>query len=215
MRKAKEITWMFLDVGGVLLTDGWDRHARKRAAVAFELQLDELEERHHIAFESYEAGKLSLKEYLDLVVFIRERPFTHAQFQHFMFAQSKPHPEMIKLVSRLKLRHGLKVAVVSNEGRELNAHRIGKFKLDAFVDFFISSCFVHIRKPDADIFQLALDIAQVPASQVVYIDNTPMFVQIAAGLGIRGILHTDCDSTRAKLGTFGLRNDEGVHDEEP
>jgi putative hydrolase of the HAD superfamily len=104
----------------------------------------------------------------------------------------------------------LKIIVVSNEARELNSHRIQKFKLDGFVDSFISSCFVHVRKPDAEIFRLALDIAQAPARQVVYIENTSMFVQIAEGLGIRGILHTDYSSTCAKLVSFGLRDDEGV-----
>jgi putative hydrolase of the HAD superfamily len=127
-----------------------------------------------------------------------------------MFAQSKPYSEMLDLVAQLKVRHGLKIAVVSNESRAVNAYRIRKFKLDRFVDTFISSCFVHIRKPDADIFRLALDIAQAPAQQVVYIENTPMFVQIAQGLGIRSILHTDYKSTCAKLASFGLQNDEGV-----
>jgi putative hydrolase of the HAD superfamily len=124
-----------------------------------------------------------------------------------MFAQSKPYPEMIELIRELKAKFGLKIAVVSNEARELNAYRIRKFKLDGFVDFFVSSCFVHLRKPDADIFRLALDIAQVPARQVLYIENTPMFVQIAEGLEIRTILHTDYQSTRAKLASFGLPND--------
>ncbi len=124
-----------------------------------------------------------------------------------MFAQSKPYPEMIELFAQLKVRYGLKIAVVSNEARELNAYRIRKFKLDRFVDAFISSCFVHIRKPDADIFRLALDIAQAPARQVLYIENTPMFVQIAEGLGIRSILHTDYKSTCAKLASFGLQNE--------
>jgi putative hydrolase of the HAD superfamily len=127
-----------------------------------------------------------------------------------MFAQSKPYSEMLDLVAQLKVRHGLKIVVVSNESRAVNAYRIRKFKLDRFVDTFISSCFVHIRKPDADIFRLALDIAQAPAQQVVYIENTPMFVQIAQGLGIRSILHTDYKSTCAKLASFGLQNDEGV-----
>ena len=170
----------------------------------------EMEERHHLTFDTYEEGKLTLEEYLNRVVFYQKRPFTRAQFRRFMFAQSKPYPEMIELVAQLKARHGLKIAVVSNEARELNAYRIRKFKLDGFVDAFISSCFVHVRKPDADIFRLALDIAQAPARQVVYIENTPMFVQIAEGLGIRSILHTDYKSTCAKLASFGLQNDEGV-----
>ena len=121
-----------------------------------------------------------------------------------MFAQSKPFPEMIALVAQLKLRLGMKIAIVSNEGRELNAYRIRKFKLDRFVDCFISSCYVHIRKPDVDIFRLALDVAQVEASQAVFIDNTPMFVEIAEGLGIQSILHTDCKSTRGRLSALGL-----------
>ena len=115
---------------------------------------------------------------------------------------------MIQLFARLKLRHGLKIVVVSNEGRELNSHRIRKFKLDGFVDSFVSSCVVHLRKPDADIFRLALDIAQVPARQVVYLENTPMFVQAAEGLGVRSILHTDYRSTCVKLASLGLQNDE-------
>jgi len=210
MKKATAITCLFLDIGGVLLTDGWDHHARKRAATTFKLELAEMEERHHLTFETYEEGKLTLEEYLGLVVFYRKRSFTRAQFRRFIFAQSKPYPEMIELAAQLKVQHGLKIAVVSNEARELNMYRIRKFKLDRFVDLFISSCFLHIRKPDADIFRLALDIAQVPARQVVFIDNTPMFVQIAEGLGIRSILHTDYRSTCAKLASFGLQSDEGV-----
>ena len=201
---------MFLDIGGVLLTNGWDHHARRRAAKHFKLEWAEMEQRHGLTFDTYEEGKLTLEEYLGRVVFYQKRPFTRDRFRRFMFAQSKPYPEMIELAAQLKARYGLRIAVVSNEARELNAYRIRKFKLDAFVDSFISSCFVHVRKPDADIFRLALDIVQAPAGQVVYIENTPMFVQIAEGLGIRGILHTDYRSTCAKLASFGLQVDEGV-----
>jgi putative hydrolase of the HAD superfamily len=209
MKRSAPITALFLDIGGVLLTDGWDHHARKRAAANFKLELTEMEDRHHLTFDTYVEGKLTLDEYLSRVVFHQKRPFTRAQFRRFMFAQSKPYPRMIELVRKLKAKFGLKIAVVSNEGRELNAYRIQKFKLDGFVDAFISSCFVHVRKPDADIFRLALDIAQAPIRQVVYIENTPMFVQIAEGLGIRSILHTDYRSTCAKLAALGLPNDEG------
>jgi putative hydrolase of the HAD superfamily len=201
------ITTLFLDVGGVLLTNGWDRQARRRAAKHFSLPWAEIEDRHSLMFETHEEGKLTFDEYLGRLVFYRKRPFTRAQFRSFMFAQSKPYSEMIDLVARLKLRYGLRIAVVSNESREVNAYRIRKFKLDGFVNCFISSCFVHIRKPDADIFRLALDIAQAPARQVLYIENTPMFVQIAEGLGIRSILHTDYPSTCAKLASFGLQKD--------
>jgi putative hydrolase of the HAD superfamily len=206
------ITALFLDIGGVLLNNGWDHHARRRVAKHFQLEWAEMEERHRLTFETHEQGKLTYEECLGRVVFYQKRPFTRAQFRRFMCAQSKSYPEMIELIAQLKVRHGLKIAVVSNEAREVNAYRIRKFNLDAFVDSFISSCFVHIRKPDADIFRLALDIAQAPARQVVYIENTPMFVQIAEGLGIRSILHTDYRSTCAQLAAFGLPNEGAQHE---
>ncbi len=204
MSRPTEITTLFLDVGGVLLTNGWGHQSRVLAAKTFNLNLEEMEDRHHLTFDTYEVGKLTLEEYLDRTVFYEEQPFTRDQFREFMFAQSQPHPEMIELVRNLKARHALRIAVVNNEARELNAHRIRTFKLDEFADFFISSCFVHFRKPDVDIFRLALDIANASAEQVVYIDDQPLFVQVAQGLGIRGIRHTDYQSTKAQLASFGL-----------
>ena len=115
---------------------------------------------------------------------------------------------MIELVRRLKARYGLKIVAVSNEARELNEYRVRRYKLDGFVDFFISSSFVHLRKPDADIFQLALDISQVPARHIVYIENTPMFVQVADGLGIPSILHRNYTSTCKQLAARGLEAPE-------
>ena len=205
MKKTIPITTLFLDIGGVLLTNGWDHQARRRAASNFKLELAEMEDRHHLTFDTYEEGKLTLEEYLGRVVFYKKRPFSRAEFRRFMFAQSKPYPEMIAMIARLKARYGLKIAVVSNEARELNTHRIRTFKLARLVDFFVSSCFVHIRKPDADIFRLAIETIQAPARQIVYIENTPMFVQIAEGLGIQSILHTNYNTTRAALSALGLK----------
>jgi putative hydrolase of the HAD superfamily len=210
MKNTTAITCLFLDIGGVLLTNGWDHHARKRAARHFKLEWAEMEGRHRLNFATYEEGKLTLEDYLGRVVFYQKRPFTRAQFRNFMFAQSKPYAEMIELVAQLKVRHLLKIAVVSNEGRELNAYRIRTFKLNRFVDFFVSSCFVHVRKPDADIFRLALDIAQVSARQVVYVDDRPMFVEIAKTFGMRSLHHTDYPSTRHKLASFRLQYEAGV-----
>jgi putative hydrolase of the HAD superfamily len=201
---------LFLDIGGVLLNNGWDHHARRRAAKHFKLNWAGMEQRHSLNFNIYEEDKLTLDEYLGWLLFYQKRPFTRAEFRRFMFAQSKPCHEMIDLIRNLKAKYGLKIIVLSNEARELNAYRIRKFKLDEFVDAFVSSCFVHLHKPDEAIFRMALDIAQTPARQVVYIENTPMFVQIAEGLGIRSILHTDYRSTCEKLASFGLPNDEGV-----
>jgi len=200
------VTALFLDLGGVMLTNGWDRKSREAAARKFNLDVDELNDRHRMTFDTYESGKLSLTEYLQRSVFYKARSFTLEQFRSFMFAQSTAYPEMIDLVKGLKARYNLKIAVVNNEGRELNEYRIKTFYLNEFVDFFISSCFVHFRKPDADIWKIALDIAQVPREEVVYIDDRPMFVQVAEGLGLKGIVHNhkDVGATRDALAALGL-----------
>jgi hypothetical protein len=136
MKRSASITALFLDVGGVLLTDGWDHHARKRAAKHFKLDRAELEARHSLNFDIFEAGKLTLEEYLNRVVFHQKRAFTQAQFRRFMFAQSKACPRMMALVRKLKAKYALKIAVVSNEARELNDYRIRKFKLGRLCGLF-------------------------------------------------------------------------------
>ncbi|HUP03375.1 MAG TPA: HAD family hydrolase [Bryobacteraceae bacterium] len=204
MPKAPSISWLFCDIGGVLLTDGWNHRSRKLAAKHFGYDWAETEERHRLAFDAYELGKTTLDDYLGSVYFDRKRSFTRAAFRRFMLEQSRPLPDMLALVRRLKARHGLRIAVVSNEGRELNHYRIRKFKLNAMVDCFVSSSFVRLRKPDPEIFRLALDLTQAPRDQVVYIENTAMFAQLGESLGIRTILHKDCESTRAKLAELGL-----------
>jgi putative hydrolase of the HAD superfamily len=201
MNKSIPVTTLFLDIGGVMLSNGWGHVSRRSAAHVFNLDFDEMDERHHVIQITYEEGKITLNEYLKRVVFYQKRSFTIDQFREFMFSQSTPNIEMIEYIQRLKEKYHLKIAVVNNE------HRIKKFKLNQFVDFFISSCFVHFRKPDADIFRIALDIAQVPVQHVVYIEDMQMFVDVASDLGIRSIHHKNYLSTAAELSLMGLKNE--------
>jgi putative hydrolase of the HAD superfamily len=196
---------LFLDLGGVLLSNGWDRGSRELAAERFGLDRKEMDERHRLNFDTYECGKMTLRQYLGRVVFYQRRSFSEQDFRRFMFHQSKPFPEMIELVRKLKARYGLKVAVVSNEGRELTEHRVRTFELASFVDFFVFSCFVHLRKPDEEIYRLALDIAQLSPTEVAYLEDRALFAEIAKGLGIRAIHHVDYASTVEKLAGLGLK----------
>jgi len=205
MKKQSSITAVFTDIGGVLLTNGWDRGSRRKAIEYFKLDDEETEERHHLCFDTLEVGKITIDEYLDRVVFYKRRSFTKDDFWKFMCNQSQPLPHMLRLMQQLKRKHRLKIVVISNEGRELAEYRIKKFKLDSFVDFFIISSFVHFRKPDADIFRIALDIAQVLPRQVVYLEDRPMFVQVARTLGIHGIRHLDHNTTRERLLEMGFK----------
>ncbi|MGD8603024.1 MAG: HAD family phosphatase [Anaerolineales bacterium] len=204
MKTGTAVSTLFLDIGGVLLTNGWDRTMRQKAADVFGLDSHEMDERHHLTFDTYEEGKLSLDDYLDRLVFYKERPFSKQEFETFMFNQSQPIPEMISLIKSLKTQHGLRTVAVSNEGRELTVFRIKQFNLREMIDVFIASSFVHYRKPDKDIYHIALDISQATPEEVAYIDDRPMFVDVAGDLGIHGIVHSDFESTRKALEALGL-----------
>ena len=198
------ITHLFTDLGGVLLTNGWDRGLRKLVASHFGIDPAEMDERHHLTYDTYEAGKMPLSEYLRRVIFWEPRSFTEDEVVDFMLEQARCFPEMIDLVKGIKERHRLHVVVVSNEGRELTADRIRRFGLKEFVDFFVVSSYVHFRKPDEDIFRIALDLAQADPAQVVYLDDRHMFVEVAGRLGMRALWHREYGSTRAELAALGL-----------
>ncbi len=195
---------LFTDIGGVLLTNSWDQALRFEAADRFGVDYYELNERHHMTFDTYEEGGISLDEYLDRVVFYTKREFSHADIKNFMRNRAHPFKEMIDLVKEVKARNGLKVVAVSNDGRELTTDRVRRFRLHEVVDFFVCSSFVHFRKPDRDIYQIALDCSQARPREVVYIDDRDMFTEVASGMGITGIHHKGYEPTRLALAELGL-----------
>jgi putative hydrolase of the HAD superfamily len=195
---------LFLDMGGVILTNGWGRKSRELAAEKFALDFLDMNERHRMAFDSYETGKMSLRDYLQLTVFYEPRSFTPEVFMEFMYQQSQPLEPMLQFVQQLKAKNNLRIIALNNEGRELNDYRIRTFGLDKFIDAYISSAFVHLRKPDKDIYELALDIAYVKPQEVLYFDDRMMFIQVARKLGINAVQHSSVESTRLELAQYGL-----------
>lgn len=182
MSSGEPITHLFTDVGGVLATNGWDHDLRYRTADHFGVDRAEMDDRHHLTFDTYESGKMPLAAYLDSIIFYKPRPFSRDDVTRYILEQGRAFPDMLELLRQVKHRHGLKVALLSNEGQELTTDRIARFGLDKLADYFIVSGFVHLRKPDQDIFRLALDIAQAPPHRVVYLEDRQLFVDVAAGL---------------------------------
>ena len=196
------VNTLFLDIGGVLLTNGWGASSRELAAKKFDLDLTELNERHHLCFDTFEMGKLTMEEYLQLVVFYKKRNFSPTEFREFIYEQSQPFPENISFFKSFKARHNLKVFALNNEAREINEYRIARFGLHELFDAFISSCYVKLRKPDKDIFIYACDLAQVLPQQVIMIDDRSIFVETAARTGCNVILFDNLRSVRERLEKF-------------
>ncbi len=182
-----KITALFWDVGGVLLSNAWDRAQREIALAIFKLDETEFQDRHEMVVSSFERGKISLDEYLDRTVFYRPRTFTKEEFCHRMYALSKPHPEVIDLARKLTQSGRYQMATINNESRELNQYRIETFGLQEIFALFVSSCFVGLRKPEAGIYRLALEITQHPPEQCCFIDDRALNLEAAARLGMHAI----------------------------
>lgn len=193
---------IFLDIGGVLLSNGWGHESRQRAAQVFNLDYGEMEVLHHFIFNIYEINSITLDEYLDRVVFNHPRDFTKEDFKAFMFAESAELPDMLQWLKEWKQSCGFRIFSINNEGRELNDFRIKKFDLHHCFDAFISSCEVRMRKPDPGIFNLAMGIAQVSPEECIYFDDRLMLVQAAQKLGIQSFHHQSFSVTKGILQGF-------------
>jgi len=204
MRYSSSIKALFLDIGGVFLTNGWDRHSRQHAVEHFGLDFDEFNGRHQAIFDTYESGKMTLEEYLELAVFYQSRYFTMNEFREFILGESRPYPDMIELIRTIKHDYGLRTIAVNNEPKEINEYRIRQYDLESFIDFFASSCYVQMRKPDKGIYRFALNLAQVEPEEVIYIDDRFVLIQAARKLLLNGIQHRTVSTTRKALAQFGL-----------
>jgi len=184
------IITLFFDVGGVCLTNGWDTGARRSAARHLSLDLEELERRHQALADALERGEQSLDGYLDRVVFHRHRSFSRDAFISFMQAQSQPHPSVLSLI-HLASEGSYKLATINNESRELNRYRIDTFRLRNTFSTFFSSCYLRVRKPDARIYEIALDVMQAEPATSLFVDDREENVEGARALGIHTIHVTD------------------------
>ena len=199
-----EIHAIFWDVGGVLLTNAWDRTERTAALEHFRLDEEEFHSRHEMVVSSFERGKISLEEYLDRTVFYRDRPFTRDEFRDYMFSLSQPIPEVLAFARALANSGKYFMGTINNESRELNLHRIEKFGLRKIFQLFVSSCFVGLRKPESGIYRLATEITQINPEECCFIDDRALNLECAAKLGMRTIQMQGLEPLRSDLQKLGV-----------
>lgn len=198
------IRTIFWDVGGVLLANAWDRTERASALEHFQLDEKEFQARHEMVVSSFERGKITLDEYLDRTVFYGSRPFTREAFRDYMFSLSRPFPEVLRSAQALADSGKYFMSTLNNESRELNDYRIDKYGLRKIFSLFVSSCFVGFRKPEHDIYRLALEITQVPAEQCCFIDDRALNLECAAKLGMKTIEMKRLEQLRVDLAKLGV-----------
>ena len=193
------ITTLFWDIGGVILTNGWDRNSRKAAADAFNLDYEEFQDRHDLTFPAFDAGQISLNEYLDRTLFYRPRKFTREEFTAFMFAQSKEFPASRAILDACADSSKYFVGAINNEPLELNQYRIEAFNLRKSFQVFFSSCYIHSRKPEEGIFRVALAVTQRASENCVFIDDRPLNLEAPRRLGFNVVHYQSAEQLRSDL----------------
>lgn len=199
-----KISAVFSDVGGVLLTNGWDRSARDKLVEQFGLEGEDFEDRHQRVGAGLDTGQLEIDPYLDRTIFYRPRSFPKQAVREFMFAQSKAIPGSLALVARLAQTRQVLLATLNNESRELNLYRIEKFGLRNYFTVFFSSCFLGVQKPDPQIYRLALDLSQRAPEECVFIDDRPVNLECARQLGIHTIQFLNAAQLEGDLRSLGV-----------
>jgi putative hydrolase of the HAD superfamily len=199
-----QISAIFWDVGGVLLSNAWDRFERTQALAKFGLDQEEFHDRHEMVVSSFERGKLSLDDYLDRVIFYRTRPFSKEEFKKYMFSLSKPKQDILDLAAILSRSNRYLMGTINNESKEINSYRIETFRLRQIFTVFMSSCFVGFRKPEPDIYRVALEVTQKNADQCCFIDDRGINLEGAQRLGMHPIRLENASQLRQRLSELGI-----------
>lgn len=199
-----EITTLFWDIGGVILTNGWDRDSRREAAVVFNFDYEEFQDRHDLSFPAFDSGHITLNEYLDRTLFYRTRSFTREEFTAFMFAQSKEFPDTRAILVAAARTGKYFIGAINNEPLELNQYRIDAFNLRRDFLVFFSSCYVRSRKPEETIFRVALEVTQRPPDQCIFIDDRALNLECPRRLGMGVIHHRNHEQLRSELRNHGV-----------
>jgi putative hydrolase of the HAD superfamily len=199
-----EITTLFFDIGGVILTNGWDRDGRREAAQTFGLDWEDFQDRHDLSFPAFDAGQITLNQYLDRTLFYRSRIFTREEFTAFMFAQSKEYPEARAILAALARSGKYLIAAINNEPLELNQYRIEAFQLRRDFQAFFSSCYLNARKPEETIYRIALEVTQRSPESCVFIDDRALNLENPRRLGMNVVHHQNAPQLRKDLQSFGI-----------
>jgi putative hydrolase of the HAD superfamily len=196
---------ILFDVGGVLLTNGWDAGERALAVEKFHLDMPGFETRHHAVYPAWERGAITVQAYLDAVVFTEPRSFSSDEFFAFMLAQSKLLPDSgLGTLQEVVASNTCMVGALNNEARETNKFRFETFGLFKYFKVALSSCYLGLRKPDAVIYQATLDILGRPANRILFIDDRPENVAGAVNAGMQGIRFVGEKKLRSDLATLGV-----------
>jgi epoxide hydrolase-like predicted phosphatase len=150
------------------------------------------------------SGQITEQEYAARIADNLGMPDAEA-VQRFMaefMAEDRFYPEMAETVRALRERY--QVALLSNAGPdqvEWARERYG-FDIDAEFDVYINSAHEGMRKPNEDIFHLALERLSVEPRHAVFLDDMVYNVDAAREIGIHTVQFVDPEMSLPELETL-------------
>jgi putative hydrolase of the HAD superfamily len=198
------ITTLFFDLGGVCLSNGWDREQRRVVTDKYEFDYDAFDRRHRQVVDSLERGQLTLHEYLQWTIFYKPRTFTIDDITAEIMQLSQPFLETLEIVRAVRKSGQYLLATINNESRELNEYRIQRYGLTDLFTAFFTSCYLGLLKPQPEHYRRALQITQRSADECLYIDDRPMNAEVAGILGMHTIQFTDAAQLQIALRSAGV-----------
>ena len=191
---------ILFDIGGVLLTNGWDHCERAEVLKHFHLDREEFEKRHPGPNDAWERDAISARAYLDETVFYEPRSFSYEDFLQAIFAQSVELPNGgLGILQELAASGRYLLGCLNNEAREPNEHRFEKFGLRQYFDVALSSCYLGLRKPKPQMYRHALDILGRRPERILFIDDRAENAAAGAAAGMKSMWFKGADSLRRDL----------------
>jgi putative hydrolase of the HAD superfamily len=196
---------ILFDVGGVLLTNGWDHCEREHVLDRFHVDKAAFETRHARLNDPWERDAISMQEYLDEVLFYEPRSFTREDFVTAICEESAVLSDSgIGILEELAASGKCMLGALNNEARVPNDYRFHTFGLRNYFDVTLSSCYLGLRKPHREIYDRAVDILSRPADRILFIDDRPENVAAALAVGMKAIQFSGAEPLRRELETLGV-----------
>ena len=189
---------VYFDLGGVIVRTG-DREPRTKLAERLGMSYDELAK---AVFENESSaraslGAISTEDHWAAVVQRLGLPLSEADaVRHEFFAGDILDLGLIAFIR--SLRPNYRTGLISNAWPDMRAYLVSQNIADAF-DQMVISAEIGIVKPDARIYQIALEKLGVAPAEAIFVDDFAVNVEGARAVGMYAIQFTQPDETLEEL----------------
>lgn len=189
---------VFFDLGGVIVRTEYQA-PRERLAERLNMTYEDINRFVFDTETSQKAslGQLTTEQHWASVVRRLGRPASETEtIREEFFAGDVIDRGLLDFIRSLRPRY--KTGVISNAWPDLRDY-IVKSKFDDAFDALVVSAEVGVMKPEAKIYQIALERLQVKANEAVFVDDVPANIEAARKLGMQGIVFRSPPQTLAEL----------------